>query len=132
MSRNYKVVCPFPFRPCFILIIDTHPSFWILYHYQVILHVWCFCFLFGFSPLPQVRHGWGNSNAPIRYRYDFAAMGMTSHNPSGTTKIAKGSLSLATPFLPPPPPPPPPKKKKKEKKRKKKKLILKKYQKKTK
>ena len=48
LSRHNKVVYLFPFGPCNILFIDTHASFWILYYYQVILQVWCFCSLFGF------------------------------------------------------------------------------------
>ena len=47
LTRNYKVML-IPFRPCFILFIDTHASFRILYNYQVILQMLCFYFLFGF------------------------------------------------------------------------------------
>ena len=50
-SHTYKVVCLMPFKPCIILFIDTHASFWILYSYQVIFQVWCFCFLFGFRSM---------------------------------------------------------------------------------
>ena len=46
LSLSYKVVCLFPFRPCTVLFIYTHASFWILHKDQVILPVWCFCLLF--------------------------------------------------------------------------------------